>query len=87
MEIRNTLYTGILSTLLLFERAENFFFLSRPPPPLHFSPSYFRPVLLFIFYFRFLVSCPYFVFKTLSPSPIIMEELWGVAKGEWDEEG
>ena len=33
MEIRNTLYTSILSTLLLFERAENFFSFSSPPPP------------------------------------------------------
>ena len=31
MEIRNTLYTGILSTLLLFERAENFFSFSSTP--------------------------------------------------------
>ena len=40
MEIRNTLYTGVLSTLLLFERAENFFSFSssspRPPVPYTF---------------------------------------------------
>lgn len=68
IEICNTLYSDSAS---IREGGKLFlFFFSHPP-------SYFRPNPLSIFCFRFLGVFPYFVFKTLSPSPIIMEELWG----------
>jgi len=50
MEIRNTLYTSILSTLLLFERAENFFSFSSPPPS---APYTFLHLIFVRFFFLF----------------------------------
>lgn len=49
MEIRNTLYTGILSTLLLFERAENFFSFSSSSP----TPYTFLHLIFVRFFFLF----------------------------------
>lgn len=50
MEIRNTLYTGVLSTLLLFERAENFFSFSYSPLP---APYTFLHLIFVRFFFLF----------------------------------